>query len=428
MAEPYKHIYKVDLNQQMVRRDVGLLATFDSKANRFGAKLYRDGLEVDVSSYTVMGYFIRPDDQTVPIPGTVEGNLVYVDLLPGCYLLDGAFEFSLKIKLGDEELAVLMCYGTVERSRTDATAEGGDVVVTVTDAERLGGKPPEYYLPAVNLLDNPDFAVAQAGYNGLHGSECYAADRWVASNGFTVSHDGVGLKITKDKSAVIYASIRQVVDISNLKGKTVTFAAYCKTTNKMRFYAWSYNTDTDIYTGYVNGNGSEDGVYVVSFVIPASLTDEYAVFSFSPDWDNSGLPVEHLRTVLHNGTYTAETLPPFVPPDPVVELAKCQRYFQIIGGLDRYSYICTGVSLSTTRIRSGIQLPVEMVGTPDVHVYGNMFTVNSYIPITTTLKDACTKKSIMLYFDVAGGLVAGQSYLIIADDDSTARIEVEYDL
>lgn len=146
MAEPYKHIYKVDLNQQMVRRDVGLLATFDSKANRFGAELYRDGASVSASGYTVTGYFIRPDDQTVTITGTVEGNLVYVDLPSGCYLYDGAFEFSLKIKKSDEEKTVLMCYGTVERSRTDAKVSGNGVAVTVTNAEKLGGVDASNYL------------------------------------------------------------------------------------------------------------------------------------------------------------------------------------------------------------------------------------------------------------------------------------------
>lgn len=162
MAEPYKHIYKVDLNQQLVRRDVGLLATFDSKANRFGAELYRDGASVSASGYEVMGYFIRPDDETVNCPGTVEGNLVYVDLLPGCYLYDGAFDFTLKIKQGDEEKAVLMCYGNVVRSRTDAQASGGEVVVTVTNAEKLGGKPASAYVQTANVVNN--FATTEAGF------------------------------------------------------------------------------------------------------------------------------------------------------------------------------------------------------------------------------------------------------------------------
>ena len=46
-----------------------------------------------------------------------------------------------------------------------------------------------------NLPDNPDFGVAQAGYGGTHGTQVYAADRWLTSSSITFSFDG-GLSLS----------------------------------------------------------------------------------------------------------------------------------------------------------------------------------------------------------------------------------------
>ena len=241
---------------------------------------------------------------------------------------------------------------------------------SAVDSFKLGGKAPEYYSRPVNLFDNSNFEIAQAGYAGKHGDQAYAADRWPASSGFTVTHDGIGLKLTKDTSAANYARIRQVVSIGNLKGKTVTLAAYCKTSNKMQFYVWGYTTETEICTSYVNGNGSKDGVYIATFTIPDSLTDTYAVFSLAPDWDNSGVPVENLRMALYEGYYTVETLPPYVPKGYAAELLECQRYYVALRAFPGYSTpICEGYMANTNTGRALIYLPVPMRATPSLSYY-----------------------------------------------------------
>ena len=302
MAEPYKRIYKVDLNQQMIMRDVGMLATFDSKANRFGAQLYRDGAEVPATGYTVTGYFIRPDEQTVPIPGTVEGNLVYVDLLPGCYLYDGAFEFTLKIKLGDEEKAVLMCYGNVKRSRTDATASGGEVIVTVTNAEKLGGKPPEAYA-AVNLLDNSNFSnpVNQRGQTSysIKGGSAYTIDRWSVwfgeSGTVTVSD---GCLIITNTSTTAGGSLVQYFEKGTLDlSKTYT-----------RVYEKDDGELVISHSGVYDGTSEQS----MQIAIPANTT------------------VKIKRIALYEGVYTADTLPPYVPKGYGAEVAECKRYYRRI--------------------------------------------------------------------------------------------------
>lgn len=64
-----------------------------------------------------------------------------------------------------------------------------------------------------NLLDNSDFThpIAQAGIGGLHGAAAYAVDRWVRTDGATVSADANGLKIVSDKTNWV-AGIRQRIE------------------------------------------------------------------------------------------------------------------------------------------------------------------------------------------------------------------------
>lgn len=344
MAEPYKHIYKVDLNQQLVRRDVGLLATFDSKANRFGSELYRDGASVSASGYEVMGYFIRPDDETVNCPGTVEGNLVYVDLLPGCYLYEGTFDFTLKIKQGEEEKAVLMCYGNVVRSRTDATAEGGEVVVTVTNADNLGGKPPKYYLPAVQLLDNPDFAIAQAGYNGLHGSTRYAADRWsTGENGvLTVSGE---IKTYTSNSGYVFMS-QNLWNDGRDKGKSYTLAIELGdgTVRACSGTVPSYDVSSQTVIAEM---------YIAIAFSALIIKEANGCFVVRLDAQTNGATASFKHVWLVEGTYTAETLPPFAPLDHTLELAKCQSLFVpiSIGGIH------TGLIGSSGNVNINVDTP-----------------------------------------------------------------------
>lgn len=129
--ESYKRIYKQDLSHPLIRRDVGILGEFDSYANAFCALLYRDGQEIDAGGYTVTGYFIRPDEETVPIVGGASDNMVFAFLTPDCYFFDGAFTFVIKVNDGTMEQTVLICDGVIERTRTDTFIDGNIITHTV---------------------------------------------------------------------------------------------------------------------------------------------------------------------------------------------------------------------------------------------------------------------------------------------------------
>lgn len=123
------NIVKTDLSNPLQRQNVGVvLAAGDEKANRFGAEIYRDGQPVDISDCIVLGYFVRPNDNTVLIQGVAEGNTAYVDLSQNCYKYDGAFSLTVKISNSSEGTqTVYICDGHIVPTRTD----------TIVDDERL---------------------------------------------------------------------------------------------------------------------------------------------------------------------------------------------------------------------------------------------------------------------------------------------------
>ena len=152
-----------------------------------------------------------------------------------------------------------------------------DKTATAADSSKLGGKAPEYYLQPRNLLDNSDFTnlVAQASIGGNHGTVAYAADRWILDSG-TVSYEaGVGLTLN--------GTISQ----------------------KLEFHSTG---QTSAFVGMVSGDAS------ISYADGAvTITSGGGVIKWA---------------ALYEGSYTAETLPPYVPKGYAAELAECQRYFR----------------------------------------------------------------------------------------------------
>lgn len=127
--------------------------------------------------------------------------------------------------------------------------------------------------PIRNLLDNRNFEIAQAGYGGNHGTQAYACDRWKLVSG-TVSHSDAGLTLN--------GTIAQVLE--NAPSVPVTAAASA---------------------GTITYDASAKTVTIA--------TTEATVISWA---------------ALYEGSYTADTLPPYTPKGYAEELAECQRYYQ----------------------------------------------------------------------------------------------------
>lgn len=137
MAELYRSdICNVDISKSLVRSYVGIvLATGDDHANRFGAVLNRAGDLVELAdvSVSVLGYFIRPDGETVVCNGTKDGNTVYVDLPAACYTKDGSFSLAIKVSSTEVTQTVRVIDGQIRLTQTETLIDPGDVIPSLED-------------------------------------------------------------------------------------------------------------------------------------------------------------------------------------------------------------------------------------------------------------------------------------------------------
>lgn len=110
-----------------------LYASGDKDAHIFELSLYRGAEEVDLSGASAQGYFIRADGYTVPITGTISGNVVTLTLSEGCYYVVGNFNLIIKISTAESRKSVFWGNGYVVRSMTDAIVDEENVIPSLDE-------------------------------------------------------------------------------------------------------------------------------------------------------------------------------------------------------------------------------------------------------------------------------------------------------
>lgn len=204
-----------------------------------------------------------------------------------------------------------------------------------------------------NLLDNSDFTnpVNQRGQETYTGSSeyTYTIDRWIVGEGETVSitqpdnpqtyHD-LGKHIEVDSSLMQYytADWRDVAD------GIVTFAA-CDTDGNI-----SCVTSTGTWTS--EGIFSSDGRLVLMDFVAQDDTGRavslVALMAGSWRW-----------AAVYPGSYTVDTLPPYVSKGYATEYLECSRYYRSnVGQFTPVAFISTSIARMT------IRTPVPMRTTP----------------------------------------------------------------
>lgn len=205
---------------------------------------------------------------------------------------------------------------------------------SAANSAKLGGKAPEYYIQPRNLLDNSDFRnpVNQRKIEyGANRNSGYTIDRWYyqqsagAGDGyFGLTEYFVSLLAPSDGYSQMYQNLEKY---AKLKGKNVTFAARV-------------------------GHGSTEKIVCVTFTLGSidvglNLFEDGNLKLYSVDGMNiliRATGAEEFRFIwaaLYEGSYTADTLPPYVPKGYASELAECQRYYRVfqIGGVGKGNYI-----------------------------------------------------------------------------------------
>ena len=322
-----------------------------------------DGALVDLASVAVTGYFLREDGVTVKVDGSVKNGACSVVFDRRCYLVEGAVKCAMVLTRGAEVVTSAKLRTNANQNITDQIIDTGDTIPTdiydlltqidamreataatvaatveantaaeranagaeraeqlqidasglAGDSNRLGGKPPEYYLPVQNLLINPDFAIAQAGYNGLHGTKMYLADRWVGSPG-QVTFNNRRITFTAD-----YETATQKIG-TDVRGKTCTFAVKARNVSGI--------VNLSVHNGSAVSGSNDvrmvEGITILTCYFSADSTDPTFVL-----WGLAGSSFDIEWAAAYDGTYTADTMPPYVPPDATLELAKCRYFFRV---------------------------------------------------------------------------------------------------
>ena len=201
---------------------------------------------------------------------------------------------------------------------------------TAPDSSKLGGKAPEYYIQPRNLLDNSDFTnpVNQRGANAYSFDSGYTIDRW------KLYWTGDG-NITIQKGYItLYRQTHQTFlfqfpeNVEKMVGKTYTVAA------KVRYNG---------YIGWIDSTQRTNSgmVHLDNWEV---ITHTFTVGSKTSDIGSAGVEIasdgnlsfELEWIALYEGSYTAETLPPYVPKGYAAELAECMRYYEFVG-IHKYS-------------------------------------------------------------------------------------------
>ena len=205
-------------------------------------------------------------------------------------------------------------------ARAAINQHAGNADIHVTAAEKSGWDG----LSNPNLLINPDFAVNQRGqstYTGIS-AYTYTVDRWCiwkynCDNYGTVTVNDDGSLAVDGTLGADDAILTQTMEYgAALVGKTVTLSLEVSEITGTISIQQHKNVQSTL-------NISAPGVHKITF-----------------DWDTSSN-----RIVINNTNCTHYTVKwvklelggaatPFMPPDPATELAKCQRYYQRLHGVN----------------------------------------------------------------------------------------------
>ena len=116
MADIYlTDVVDVDLNREGLHRSriSRTIGKNDDSVNRFGVRLFRNGMTESLSGATVKGYFTDAAGTRTTITGSVSGNTAFVTLPDDCYETEGDFRLAIKLTQSGVTATVRIVDGTV---------------------------------------------------------------------------------------------------------------------------------------------------------------------------------------------------------------------------------------------------------------------------------------------------------------------------
>lgn len=239
---------------------------------------------------------------------------------------------------------------------------------------------------AYNLLDNSDFEIAQAGYGGKHGTVIYAADRWPQNDSTARTYSKV---IHNGHGALQCTSATRIQQkFTVVSGEDYTAAVIINGI----LYILNFNADGaghghrsgQLYLNYINAN-------TYMFVMP-----------------NLAANVVVSEPVVYRGTYTAETLPTYVPNRYAAELAECKRHYQQIIIGNGFLQLC---GFGTTSARGLVPITgMRAIPTVNSDKTIRLYDGTNYISTTGISISAMSETAMCL--NVSATVVPGTVYTL----------------
>lgn len=240
-----------------------------------------------------------------------------------------------------------------------------------------------------NLLDNPDFAIAQAGYGGMHGTILYAADRWIYSGeAGDVSYNN-GLVF-----ATNYTIYQRTAFTLN-DGKPRTVVVRSAGSLGCIVIGGTYESVGD--TGYTATFGAGSAVYITKASDSASALSSVELYA---------------------GSYTPKTLPPYVPKDYAAELAECSRYYQAVSS-DSWTTCARPHGSNEFLVNLSAASPMRTV--PQIAGKFKLFLANGWneelapVSIALTVCGYTTKIATQVDAEIGKAYIVTGTYELIAD-------------
>ena len=263
---------------------------------------------------------------------------------------------------------------------------------SAANSAKLGGKAPEYYLQPRNLLDNSNFRkpVNQRGQTD-YTSNGYTIDRWELYSG--------------------------AVGVSSLGYITTSGQMYQKIaipTDKVYTFAIENDAGIAVVTG-IPANGIHSATLGNALIKLATISGYVEVVIEPSEGHNLA---GAYWAALYEGTYTADTLPPYVPKGYAAEQAECRRYAKRIkGALAGIAHGYESGKAYATIFTSGPEMRIV----PSVDDYSKIKIINgeyysnSFTSITGIATIATREDSITFWIE-SSEISAGKDYYISCDN------------
>ena len=200
MAIYKQDIVDIDLNKGMVYRDFcnHTIGSGDKDADRFGMRIFRDGVAESLSGVSIQAIFLNPLGTAIALTshGTIIGNTAFVTLPQACYDYDGQFCLTIKL-IGDGVTGTMRIVdGIVDNTHSVGTVAPTGSVPTYQEITALYSQMVLATQEAVDVRDSVEIAE---NYEII--------DDWQDGKYYKLNQSPTTIDITTPNSSVNFACL-----------------------------------------------------------------------------------------------------------------------------------------------------------------------------------------------------------------------------